>query len=84
MYTFKTEILGVQMEITGTFTSEEPQEHDYPGCPAEFEIETVSHKGEDLEWEGLSVKDLDYICAQAFVEAEEDANEDLTVRELEL
>jgi hypothetical protein len=78
-FTFKTEVLGVEMEVEGSFS--------HPcdiGESAYFEIAFLRHKGEDLHWCDLS--DIILYCietkafkeaAKAAMQAEEDQAQEL-------
>ena len=61
MFTFKTEVLGVQMEVQG---------HFYEGV---FDLWELKHKNESLEWTGLHDDVIQYICEQAIKEAAKEA-----------
>ena len=73
MYSFETEILGVTMQVSGEFEPEEPMTHDCPGWPASFEIDTIEHKGEELEVDSFPTEMLNEICDAAFAAASEEA-----------
>jgi len=68
-YSFTTDLFGLTVEVTGEFTPEEAQTFDYPGCPAEFEIECIEHKGEQFEVDGLPDSELEFIIKEAFESA---------------
>jgi len=68
-YTFKTKLLGPEAEVEGTFSPEEPQTLNYPGCSAEFEIETITVNDEEFEVECLCDETLKEIKQAAFDDA---------------
>lgn len=72
-YTFTTDLFGLTVEVTGEFSPEEPMTFDYPGCPAEFEIDCIEHKGEQFEVDSLPDFELKMINDAAFDAATEDA-----------
>ena len=69
---FTMTILGVDMEVNGTFDPGEPMTYDSPGYAPCFEIESISHKGEELEVDQFPVEMLKDIEDKAFEMAAED------------
>jgi hypothetical protein len=79
-FTFKTEVLGVEMEVEGSFV---PPSSEY-GHGGYFEIEGLKHKGESLDMDGINP---DVLCdieeaafkeaAKAAMQAEEDQAQEL-------
>ena len=65
-YTFKTELFGLTVEVEGEFSPAEPQTLTDPGCPAEFEINTIEHKDELFEVDSLPYQELCDIEQAAF------------------
>jgi hypothetical protein len=53
---FKTEVLGVQMEVTGEF---------FEGA---FDIHTIEHKGESLDFYDMQEHVLDHVAETALKE----------------
>lgn len=72
-YSFITELFGLNVLVTGEFTLEEKQTFDYPGCEAEFDIQEIEHKGEQLEVDSLPEQELKEIHKAAFESATEEA-----------
>lgn len=64
-FTFKTEVMGVEMEVEGSFS-------DLEGADA-FEILKLKHKGEELDWDCLDDVVIERICEEAFRQAGEEA-----------
>ena len=73
-YSFTTEILGVQMEVEGVLDTGEAQSMDCPGYEAFFEIDTITHKGEELEVDGFPDSMLAEICGTAMEAIENEAS----------
>ena len=74
-YSFTTDLFGLTVEVTGEFTPEEKQTFDYPGCEAEFHIQEIEHKGEQLEIDSLPDSELREIASTAFEKAANDAQD---------
>lgn len=74
-YSFTTDLFGLTVLVTGEFTPEEKQTFDYPGCEAEFHIQEIEHKGEQLEIDSLPDEELKFIAIEAFSKAKDDADE---------
>ena len=72
MYTFKTELFGLTVEVEGTFEAEEKQTHTDPGSPAEFIIEDIQHKGDSFDIESLPEEEADRLIQEAFAAKESD------------
>jgi hypothetical protein len=72
-YSFTKELFGLNVLVTGEFSPEEPRTLDYPGCPADFEIETIEHKGDQLEIDSLPEEELSEIIRYAFESASNEA-----------
>ena len=76
---FTTTLFGLDVEATGTFTPEEKQTFDYPGCESEFEIERISFGAAEFEIDELPEKELERIRKEAFeaatTQAEDAADE---------
>ena len=72
-YSFTTDLFDLTVLVTGEFSPEEKQTFDYPGCSADFEIETIEHKGEQLEIDSLPDEDLSEIISAAFESASNEA-----------
>ena len=70
MFTIK--ILGVDMEVSGTFDAGEEPSRDCPGYEPSFEIESITHKGEELEVDGSPDDMLVYIEKLVFRAAAEE------------
>jgi hypothetical protein len=68
-YSFTTDLFGLTVLVTGEFSPEEAQTFDYPGCSAEFNIEEIEHKGEQLEIDSLPDGELREIVKAAFESA---------------
>ena len=66
MYTFKTELFGLTVEVEGTFEAEEKQTHTDHGSPAEFIIEDIQHKGDSFDFESLPEEEVDRLIQEAF------------------
>lgn len=74
-FTFKTEVIGLMMDIVGSFDNDEL----HPGSISAFEIEEVFYRGQAIDHEGLTEEVLTHICEQAHksaakaaIEAEQD------------
>jgi hypothetical protein len=74
-YSFKTKLLGVEAEVEGMFSPAEPQTLNYPGCSAEFEIETITINDYEFEIECLCDETLKDIEQEAFDAAHKDLGE---------
>ena len=72
MYTFKTELFGLTVEVEGTFEAGEAPSIDCPGCEPEFIIEDIQHKGESLEVDSLPDEVLEAIVKEAFEKYDDD------------
>ncbi len=42
-------LYGIEFHIQGNYVKGEDESIDCPGSPSEFEIETIEHKGEELQ-----------------------------------
>lgn len=71
---FIATVFGVDMEVDGEWDAGEPQTRIDPGWPPEFIIESVTHKGEELEFDDFPKKEIDNIleCAEKASEDESD------------
>jgi hypothetical protein len=59
----KVEYFDFQLLVKGYFIEGEPAERDYPGCPHDFEIETVDlTKGSALELINQALNYDELIC----------------------
>ena len=74
-YTFNTELLGLTVEVEGEFSPAEAPSIDCPGWPAEFEINTIEHKGELLEVDQIDDSTLANIEQAAFDAASDERGE---------
>lgn len=74
MFTFKTVLLGLDVEVGGEFSPAEPQTLTDPGWPPGFEIESITHKGEDIEIDQVPDEWIKDIEEEAF-KAASDQNE---------
>lgn len=83
-YSFTTELFGLSVLVTGEFSPEEPMTFNYPGCPAEFEIETIEHKGDQIEIDSLPEEELSEIISAAFESASNEAQNSADERASEL
>lgn len=72
-YSFNTELFGLNVEVDGYFEPEEKPTFDCPGSDAEYHIETIEHKGEQLEIDSLPDADLSEIISAAFESASNEA-----------
>jgi hypothetical protein len=68
-YSFTTDLFGLTVLVAGEFSPEEPPTFDHPGWPAEFEIDTITHKGDEFEIDGLPEYELKIISDDAFESA---------------
>ena len=68
-YSFTTDLFGLTVLVTGEFSPEEPRTFNYPGCPAEFDIQEIEHKGEQIEIDSLPEEELSEIISAAFESA---------------
>ena len=74
-YTFKTELFGLTVEVEGEFSPAEPETLTYPGCPAEFEINTIKHSGAEFCVDDLPDEELEEIEQAAFDAATDELGE---------
>ena len=70
-YTFETTLFGLTVEVEGQFDGEEPPTWDSPGHAASFEIDTIMHKGCELEVDDLDGNSLDRLEQASFDAARE-------------
>jgi len=68
-YTFETKLFGLTVEVEGVFDTGENPSLDCEGYPPSFEIETIQHKGDDIEVCDLPEEELEDIEQAAFVDA---------------
>jgi hypothetical protein len=68
-YSFNTDLFGITLLVTGEFSPEEKHTFDYPGCSASFEIDTVEHKGEQIEIDLFADYAISLIVDAAFESA---------------
>jgi len=52
-FTFNTTLFGLDVEVTATGYPAEKMTLEYPGCEATVEIESVTHKGVEIELDGV-------------------------------
>ena len=73
-YAFKTKLLSPTAEVyvIGTFSPAEPETLNYPGCSAEFEIETITINDSEFEVECLCDETLKDIEDEAFKAASDE------------
>ena len=74
-YTFKTELFGLTVEVEGEFSPAEPETLTDPGCPAEFEINTIKHSGAEFCVDDLPDEELEEIEQAAFDAATDELGE---------
>ena len=65
-YSFNTELFGLNVEVDGYFEPEEKPTFDCPGSDAEYHIETIKHKGEEIEIDSLPENILADLEEEAF------------------
>ncbi len=75
-YTFKTKVYGpdIEAEVEGTFTEEEAKTLNYPGCKAEFEIESIKIDDKPSDIYILNDETLAKIEKEAFAALTDDSN----------
>ena len=74
-YTFRTVLNGLEVEVEGEFSPAEPQTLTDPGCPAEFEINTVKPYGREYDVGGMAGEDHETIAQAAFESASDEVGE---------
>lgn len=65
MFTFETEVLGLNCKVTGAIFTED---FDWGGY-TDFEVHEIEHKGEFMDIEGLTDEVLSHIAEEALKEA---------------
>ena len=73
MYIFTTTLLGPEAEIEGVFSAAEPQTLNYPGCPKEFAIESITI--------GTVIFEIDCLCDKTLKQLEQEAFDDVTANQ---
>ena len=74
-YTFKAELFGLDVEVSGEFEAGESQTMTDPGLEPCFVIECISHKDEAFEVDALPDKELNMIEKVAFEKAADEHGE---------
>jgi hypothetical protein len=75
MFTFETDVMGVEMQVGGTFDPGEAPSHDCPGYAPSFEIEELIYKGEELDYDDLAPQVIERLQDDAFEAASNEAEE---------
>ena len=65
-YSFNTELFGLTVEVDGYFVEEEKQTFDCPASDAEYHIETIKHRGEEIEIDTLPEEVVWNLMIEAF------------------
>ena len=66
---FKTTLFGLDVYVEFTLSPEEPMTHDYPGCEAECQLDSIVHKESSIEIDDLPDEQTDRIIKEAFMAA---------------
>ena len=74
-YTFRTVLDGLEVEVNGEFSPEEPQTLNYPGCSAGFEINTIKPIGKSYDVGAMPSESHETIEQAAFKAARDEVGE---------
>ena len=66
---FKTTLFGLDVDVECTFSPEELMTHDHPGCEAECQLDSITHKESSIEIDDLPDEQTDRIIKEAFMAA---------------